>query len=81
MITKALFLAIIFLVTVFSVQNAAPVAISFLFWKFEASLAILIYLLVLLGAGLGMIIMSWSRFRTSLKKPPLKKKEDSDAGK
>jgi lipopolysaccharide assembly protein A len=47
---------ILLLVTIFSIQNAAPVAISFVFWKFEASLAIIIFLSVLIGFIIGGII-------------------------
>ncbi|OPY78565.1 MAG: hypothetical protein A4E64_00838 [Syntrophorhabdus sp. PtaU1.Bin058] len=55
----ALILVIILLaiVTIFSVQNAAPVTISFIFWRFEASLAIVIFLSVLLGIIIGGIIV------------------------
>jgi uncharacterized integral membrane protein len=49
MITLIIVLIIIAVVTVFSVQNAIPVVISFLFWKFEASLAIVLFLCVLAG--------------------------------
>ncbi|MDZ4164469.1 MAG: lipopolysaccharide assembly protein LapA domain-containing protein [Smithellaceae bacterium] len=55
MTTVALILIIIALVTIFSVQNAAPVAISFLFWKFEASLAIIIFLMVISGIIIGIV--------------------------
>jgi uncharacterized integral membrane protein len=79
MIAIAFLLVIVALVTIFSVQNAFPVTVSFLFWKFEASLAIVIYLLVLLGMVLGVIITSWLRLRTSLKETFLKKKQGSDA--
>lgn len=48
---------IILFVTIFSVQNASPVAISFLFWKFEASLAIVIFLCLLCGAMIGVVLM------------------------
>ncbi|MDD3978300.1 MAG: LapA family protein [Methanomicrobium sp.] len=47
---------ILLLVTLFSVQNATPIAISFIFWKFEASLAIVIFLSVLTGIILGGVI-------------------------
>jgi lipopolysaccharide assembly protein A len=47
---------ILSLVTIFSVQNSAPVAISFIFWKFEASLAIVIFLTLLIGIIIGGII-------------------------
>jgi uncharacterized integral membrane protein len=50
-------LIIIVLVALFSVQNAAPVAISFLFWKFQASLAIVIFLCVLAGIAIGVTAM------------------------
>ena len=70
MFTLWLLLVIVALVTVFSVQNAAPVAVAFLFWKFEASLAVLVYLLVLLGIAIGTIVSSWFRFRAAMKKPP-----------
>jgi len=40
---------IIAVVTIFSVQNASPVAVTFLFWNFQASLAIVIFSLHLSG--------------------------------
>ncbi len=63
-----LLILIIALITIFSVQNAAPVSISFLFWKFEASLAVVIYLLVLLGVLLGVMLIYSLKLRASLKK-------------
>ena len=48
---------ILLLVTIFSVQNAAPVAISFFFWKFAASLAIVVFLSVLIGVIIGSILV------------------------
>jgi uncharacterized integral membrane protein len=48
----------VFLVALFSVQNASPVAISFLFWRFEASLAIVIFLSALAGVLVTVIIYS-----------------------
>ncbi len=51
-------LVIIALVAVFSVQNAAPVTISFFFWKFEASLAIVVFLSVLSGIIITVVIIS-----------------------
>lgn len=48
-------------VTIFSVQNAAPVVMSFLFWKFEASLAIVIFLCLLSGVIVGATIASLIR--------------------
>jgi uncharacterized integral membrane protein len=48
---------ILLLVTIFSVQNAAPVAISFFFWKFAASLAVIVFLSVLIGVIMGNILV------------------------
>lgn len=56
MFHAAIILIIIALVAVFSVQNADPVKFTFLFWKFEASLAIVIFLSVLTGLIAGIII-------------------------
>jgi len=61
-------LIIITLVTVFSVQNAIPVVISFLFWKFEASLAIVLFLSVLAGVFIGVSAASLYRMKLSKKK-------------
>ena len=68
MITLIIVLIIIVVVTVFSVQNAIPVAISFLFWKLEASLAIVLFLSVLAGVAIGVIAASLFRARLSRKK-------------
>lgn len=58
MISIVLFLIALAAVTVFSVQNAMPVAITFFFWKFEASLAIVIFLSFLSGCILtGLVVM------------------------
>jgi len=56
-------LLIIVVVAVFSAQNALPVAIVFLFWKFQASLAIVIFLSVLTGVVIASIIFLWLRIR------------------
>jgi len=68
MFNIAIILIIIALVTVFSVQNADPVKFIFLFWKFEASLAIVIFLSALTGLIAGVIITFLLRFKP--KKPP-----------
>jgi uncharacterized integral membrane protein len=54
-----LVVVLIVLVAMFSVQNAGPVAISFFAWKFEASLAIVIFLVLLCGIVIGMIVSFW----------------------
>lgn len=50
-------LIIILIVAIFSIQNSTPVALSFLFWKFEASLAVVIFLSALTGVIIGAIIV------------------------
>lgn len=68
MITRIILLIIIAVVTVFSVQNAIPVAISFLLWKFEASLAIVLFLSVLTGVVIGVSAAPLFRMKSSRKK-------------
>jgi len=66
-VTVILLLIVVTIVAIFSAQNAIPVAITFLFWKFEASLAIVIFLSVLAGMIAGAIIISLLRIKPSLK--------------
>lgn len=56
------------IVLIFSVQNAGPVAVSFLAWRFEASLAIVIALSLLGGMAVGMTVLSWIRMRRAGRK-------------
>jgi uncharacterized integral membrane protein len=58
MVTLALAAIVVALVAIFSVQNAGPVAITFLFWRFEASLAIAIFLSALAGILIGAALIS-----------------------
>ncbi len=58
MVTLVLVLVLVAMVVAFSVQNASPVAVSFLLWKFEASLAIVVLLSVLAGLLVGIVIAS-----------------------
>jgi uncharacterized integral membrane protein len=60
-------LLIIVVVAVFSAQNALPVSIVFLFWKFQASLAIVIFLSALTGVVIASIIFLWLRIRQARK--------------
>ncbi|MCX5806008.1 MAG: lipopolysaccharide assembly protein LapA domain-containing protein [Proteobacteria bacterium] len=67
MMISIVVIIILLLVTIFSIQNAAPVAVSFIFWKFEASLAIIVFLSVLIGFIIGGIIaFSFQRSRYKL---------------
>lgn len=61
-------LIVIVIVAIFSVQNASPVAITFLFWKFEASLAIVLFLTVIAGMIAGAIILTLFKIMPSHKK-------------
>jgi uncharacterized integral membrane protein len=67
-----LFLALlIFAVAVlFSAQNAIPVTLSFITWKFSASLAIVVFLAML--AGMLIVGLFWMAvgFKKKLKKGP-----------
>lgn len=56
------------IVTIFTVQNAAPVTIAFLFWKFEASLAVVLFLCVLAGGAMAAIIYSSRAVKKSFRK-------------
>lgn len=49
-------LIIVLIVAIFSVQNSAPVAVNFLFWRFQASLAIVIFFSVIAGAMIGVFV-------------------------
>ncbi len=68
MATMILVLIIAVLVTLFSVQNAMPVSISFLSWKFDASLAIVALLFFLAGVLAGAGTLVWIRIRRNAKK-------------
>jgi uncharacterized integral membrane protein len=69
MFSLILAVVILIIIVVFSVQNAGPVAVSFLFWRFEASLAVVITLSLLAGIIIGMAILTGIRMgRASRKK-------------
>lgn len=59
---------IIALVAVFSVQNAAPVTMSFLIWNFQASLAIVVLLSLVSGIVIASILFSILRLKSALRK-------------
>jgi uncharacterized integral membrane protein len=76
MATIIILLMVLLLVAVFSVQNAVPVAITFLFWSYEASLAIVIFLSAIGGMIAGAIITSLIRFKPSAKQESKKASPD-----
>jgi uncharacterized integral membrane protein len=67
MVNVIIALVIIVFVAIFSVQNAAPVSISFLAWQFQASLAIVIFLCVLSGIVVGVALTFLVRLRKQRK--------------
>lgn len=72
----AILLVIVLAVAViFSVQNASPVALSFLSWHFEASLAVVVLLTLVIGMILGMAILSFSRLKRSMRKKREQRKQ------
>lgn len=56
-------LALFLLVIVFAVQNAGVVALSFIFWKFQASLSILIVLFFIAGAASTILVYLITKMR------------------
>ncbi len=67
MLKMILVLIVIAAAVIFSVQNADPVAVWFLTWKFEASLAIIMLLSVLSGVLVGAAAVSFWRMRRAMK--------------
>jgi uncharacterized integral membrane protein len=67
MITLFIVVVAVTVMVVFSVQNAAPVAVAFLSWKFEASLAVIIVLAVVTGILIGGVAASLWRLKRSIK--------------
>ncbi len=76
MITLIFVIIIIVAVAAFSAQNATPVAVTFLLWHFEASLALIIVLSLLGGMIIGMALLSLLRLRRSVR---AKRKATTDA--
>lgn len=68
MLILLVLLVIVIFVSIFSIQNAVPVTISFFAWKFEASLAIVIFLSTVMGLIIGMIVPFLIKRKGLLKK-------------
>lgn len=80
MFATILLVIVIVIVALFSVQNAMPVAISFLGWRFDASLAVIALLFFLAGMIAGMGVLSWIRIRRAARKrsEPRQKRSDGE---
>jgi len=68
MVLLVILLIVVAMVVIFSVQNAIPVTITFLFWKFEASLAIVLFLTVVAGLIAGILLVTLLKIAPSRKK-------------
>ena len=68
MVIIIILLLLVTIVAVFSVQNALPVAITFFFWKFEASLAIILFLTLIAGMIAGALIVTLMKMKSSQNK-------------
>jgi lipopolysaccharide assembly protein A len=66
MIILILIILIVAVVTVFSVQNAVPVTLSFVVWRFSASLAVLVFLSILTGMVIATLFSLFMRVKKSL---------------
>lgn len=67
MITLVIVLVVVAVMVIFSVQNAVPVAVSFLSWKFESSLAVIIVLSTIIGILIGAMAVSFWSLKRSIK--------------
>lgn len=68
MVIIIILLVLVSIVAVFSVQNALPVSITFFFWKFEASLAIILFLTLIAGMIAGALIVTLLKMKSSQNK-------------
>jgi uncharacterized integral membrane protein len=55
------------IVIIFSVQNAVPVTVAFYNWRFEASLAIVVFLSALAGMVIEVLFVLSLKLRKSVK--------------
>jgi len=54
-------IVLLLLLAVFTVQNASVVTISFLFWKFSISRALMIFFVLAIGIMIGLLIATFLR--------------------
>jgi len=57
-------IVIAILAVVFALQNAVPIAVSFLTWKFESSLALVLLITLALGILMSLLVSVPSMIRT-----------------
>jgi len=68
MTNVVILLVIVTVVAIISLQNATPVVIAFLFWKFETNLAVVIFLSLLAGLLMAAAIVLSGHMKRFLKK-------------
>ncbi|MCH7952098.1 LapA family protein [Patescibacteria group bacterium] len=59
---------------IFAVQNAVPITVKLLFWKFEASLAIVLVITFILGLLMGILTFVPGRIKKGIGTLKQKKK-------
>lgn len=69
-----LFVAVILVaaLVIFSAQNAAPVAVTFLVWHFTASLAVILFMAVALGIVVAMLVTLTLRVKKARRRKQLR---------
>ena len=67
MITLVIVIVVVAVMVIFSVQNAMPVAVAFLSWKFESSLAVIMLLSTVIGILIGVMAVSFWSLKRSMK--------------
>jgi len=60
-------------IVLFSIQNAAPVTVSFYNWRFDASLAIVVFLSVITGMVIEGLFVASLRLRRGIRRRRRKK--------
>ena len=55
-------------VVIFSIQNAAPVSVAFLTWKFGASLAVIVFLAFVIGIVVALLFDLALRLRNAARR-------------
>lgn len=71
-------LCLVFIVTVFSVQNARPIEVRLLFWELSISSALVIMLAALLGGLVGLAFGLHSRSAPAPDSANVKRKSDPE---
>ncbi len=67
MLNIAILLAIIAIIALVTVQNATPVVVTFLIWRFEASLSVIVFLSVFAGLLMAAIFILSGYFKRLIK--------------